>query len=451
MAETRALFGNIVQYYHQAVSAGSVWGPNALTQILPNFNRCDDESMTTDAICAEVRNDRLRVELKQAMQSAQDIVESDPQRALSVVQEASERLRGSCTSRKIDVHISDALQRIWETYQRAEAGEVVSCFPWPWQPIQDATLGVRNTDYIIFYARPKSMKSWVLCFMIATIIRWNPLFKILIYTKEMDADEMFERIACVLAFIEYENFTRSKLTPDEKARLYQVVLALNHLRDQQTVVCLSAQNVQPGQDTVTWLAAKMSTYQPQAVFVDGMYLMSDHLGARRPHERITNVSREIRQLILRTKIPIIATVQANRQAAQNEEANTEEVAFSDSLGQDATMLIRIVNEWKKGENTLALVMGGASRRHKLPGFRIYGMPAVNFGFFGELTEKEAQAALQNDSKGGANKAAKPTTHNAGASAGTNGAPPKEGTRRLKPVDAVGTALNSAGFGPGAHA
>jgi hypothetical protein len=151
------------------------------------------------------------------------------------------------------------------------------------------------------------------------------------------------------------------------------------------------------------------------VFVDGLYLMSDQQGSKRNHERVSNVSRSIRQLVLHKHIPVIATVQANRDAAKNEDANLEEVAFSDSLGQDATMLIRIVNEWKRSDNSLALVMGGASRRFRLDGFRIYGIPAHNFRYLGELSAREAQALVRADIAGGKAKAPKPLTTSNGAS------------------------------------
>jgi replicative DNA helicase len=324
-----------------------------------------------------------------------------------MLQETAARLRNECTPKKVDVHIADAMERVWGDYCGAEKGERVSVFPWPWPPLQEATLGVRSTDYIIFYGRPKSMKSWILCYVAATIINASADYRLLIYSKEMDADEIFERIGCLLAGVSYENFVGARLTPEERANFAIVLSFLDCMRLQQVVVCLSAQDVKQGQDTVAWLESKVEKYQPHAIFVDGMYLMSDASGSKKNNERVASVSRAMRQLVLRKKIPVIATVQANREAAKNEEANTEEVAFSDSLAQDATMLIRIVNEWKKGANTLALVMGGASRRYKLRGLRIYGMPAVNFGYYGELSEKEAEAALKVDAASSEAKGAKP--------------------------------------------
>jgi len=407
-AEARAMFNNIIAYHTSPETMGSVWGPQALHQKFPNFPLCDDASMTTDALCREVRLDRIRAEAKYIVQKAQDIIDGDPIQAVGMLQEHATRLRNDCTPKKVDVHIGDALPAIYNKYCAAERGELVSVAPWPWEPLQSKTLGIRDTDFIIFYGRPKSMKSWIICYLIGFLVNRSDTYRILIYSKEMAADEMFERIGCVLAGIDYEHFTGGKLTPEEKYNFYVVAEFLRVRREQMTVVCLSAQDVGQGQDTVTWLESKIKRFQPHIVFVDGMYLMSDGLGTKKLYERITNVSRAMRQLILHSHVPVIASVQANRQAAQNEDANTEEVAFSDSLGQDATMLIRVVNEWRKGANTLALVMGGATRRYKLPGFRVYGMPALNFGYFGELSEKEALNAVKTDAAAKEAKAVKPT-------------------------------------------
>lgn len=395
--EANTLFGRLLLYRNSPETSGAVWGEHTFSNMFPHYVFCDDPSMTTDALCLEVRKDRIKVDSKKLLAEASELLEmGEAVKAVGLLQERATLLRNDCTPKKIDVHITDGLERAWNSYQKMERGESVAVFEWPWKPLQDATLGVRPTDYIIFYGRPKSMKSWILCYLAAAMIWSGYNHRLLFYSKEMDAEEIFERIGCILAEIKYENWTGGHIDAKERAMFEQWMVSVRAVKDQLMIVCLSAQDVKPGQDTVAWLESKVDRYEPHAVFVDGMYLMSDLGGAKKNHERVANISRAMRQMVLRKKIPVIASVQANREAAKNEESNTEEVAFSDSLGQDATMLIRIVNEWKTGQNTLALVMGGTSRRHKLAGFRIYGIPATNFGYYGELSEKEATGVIRNE-------------------------------------------------------
>lgn len=395
-SETIGMFQFLVAYNARPETAGSVIGPAALQQKFPNFSLVDDESMTTDALCNEVRKERIKVQARQLMLEVDGLVEDDPAEAVAKLLQVATDMNNDCSPKKVDVHISDGASRIWHQYCAVESGEQIALAPWPWEPMQEATLGLRETDYIILYGRPKSMKTWVLCYLAAFFIALENGMRILIYTKEMDADEMFERIACTLAEVDYERFVKGVMTPEERTSFQNTIDWLSSMREQLMVVCLSGQDVGFGQDTVPWLQSKIEHYKPHVVFVDGMYLMSDVNKARKMHERVANISRAMRQTILRNKIPVIATVQANRDAAKNEDSNTEEVAFSDSLGQDCTMLVRVVNEWKKGRDTLALVMGGSTRRYKLEGFRIYGYPAHNFRYYGEINNKDADRAVRED-------------------------------------------------------
>jgi len=394
-SETKAMLQQMLAYYHQPETAGAVWGPYALQNMFPNFPRCDDPSMTTDALCTETRRKRIDGQGITIIKRFEDMKAVDPMGAIAYLQHASTDLVNDCSPKKVDVAFADAFNRRLYEYDRIARGERVCVATWPWAPIQAKTLGIRDSDYIIFYGRPKSMKSWVLCYLIAWYIGCG--LRVLIYTKEMPPDEVFERIGCILAGVDYEHFTIGTLTPEEGIRIRLVNDVLQQQRENRSIICLSGQDAR-GRDTVMWLEAKVEKYGPHLVAVDGLYLMTPAIALKQRHERIASISQDFRQMILRRRVPGIATVQANRKAAENEDSNTEEVAFSDSLGQDATMLIRIVNEHKRGEETVALVMGGATRRFRLDGFRINALPAYNFSYFGELSAKDAEKAVSNDDK-----------------------------------------------------
>lgn len=390
-AETKSIFQQVIAYNSMPETAGSVWGPQTLQTILPNYVLCDDPGMTTGALCIELRKSRLKGDSRRMIRDFEEQLELDPTKAVSYLQQRATDLQNDCASKKVDIHFADAMSRVLYQYERVESGEQVCVVPWPWAPIQDKTLGIRPTDFVVVYGRPKSGKTWLVCFLIAWFFECGA--RLLIYTKEMDADEIFERVGCCLAGLDYERFVQGTLVPEERIALYHITEMLNVIREQQVVVCLSGKDA-PEKDTVAWLGAKIDKYQPHVMLVDGMYLMSDAHKARKLNERVRNISNAMRQLGLTKHLPIIATIQANRDAAKNEEANLDEVAFSDSVGQDATMLMRCIME--KGQSTIALVMGGATRRFKLDGFRIYCQPAYNFSYYGALTEKEAEAVQRKD-------------------------------------------------------
>ena len=392
--EGHALYSTILGYYESPGTAGSVLGPGAMRQVFPNFVSCDDSSMTTDALCHEVRKSRLSVEIKVRAQNALEMADYDPMDAINKMQMSMMDLQNIGFSKQTDVCFNESFSRSIRKMELLEKGVDLSCGTWPWPPLQKVTGGLQPAEFVILYGRPKNMKTWVLAFLIAW---FHDLRKrILIYTKEMTADNIFQRAGACLAQVRYHEFRVEPwlLTWMEKQSIYGVERMLHKSQLNQNTVCLSGKDAAEGGDTVPWLRSKVEMYRPDIVFVDGMYLMTDAKGSKKPNEKVGNISNDLRRLTIDTNIPVIATIQANREAAKNREANLDEIGFSDRVGQDATLLMRCINE--KDSPTVALIMGGASREFQLNGFRIYGEPATDFNYAGEISDKDIEKAKESD-------------------------------------------------------
>lgn len=391
-SEGRGIFNVLLGYASTRETKGAVLGPNGLREIVPNFVLCDDEHANVQQLCFEVRKQRLASEYKEHLRRQLEIVERDPMSAINATQTYMGDLQNLGFERQTDVSFHTAFGEAIRKMELKEAGFDLSCGSWPWYPLQEATGGIQEDDYVVIYGRPKSMKSWVMAYLLAHM--YNQQKRILIYTKEMSAENIFARAGACLAQIRYTEFRTGNLTFAEKESLYAVHEMLTLSQAQQQVVCLSGQDASEGGDTVPWLESKIKKYKPDIVFVDGMYLMSDAKKARKDNQRVANISRALRQIPLQYKCPVIATIQANRQAAGNKEANTDEVAFSDAISQDCTLLMRAINE--KDQPTIALVMSGVSREFHMNGFRIYGIPALNFGYYGDLSDQDVEKAKSSD-------------------------------------------------------
>lgn len=388
--EGKALFLNILGYFSSPGTAGSVLGPEALINIFPQFVRCDDEGMTTDALCQETRKYRLSMDIANLSEQMREMNQVDPFAAASLAQSESMRLSHLGGGRGAEMDLGAALTAVTQTHDLKASGVDMSCAPWPWEPMQEATGGFEPTDYVVFYGRPKSMKSWVLCYLIAHL--FNHGKRVIIYTKEMTPKQIFARIIACIAGIDYQALRLGKLLPEEREAVESARIYIEQMQLAQSLVCLSGKDARGG-DTVPWLQAKIDKYRPDFIAIDGMYLMTDVHKAKKDHERVRNISRDLRQMNLDTGVPILATLQANRGASKHEEANLEDIAFSDAIGQDATIIARVINE--KTSPTIQLVLGG-SREFDLDGFRINGVPAYDFTYHGPLTEKDIANAKKQD-------------------------------------------------------
>ena len=402
--EPKGIFKQLIAIFTNPETSGSVLGPRLATEKFGQLNIDEvDTHVTIEHLCSEIRQRRILKEVQTAAQQA--LEEHNALAAYDILTSASANIRRLDAGKFTDVAMDVGMGRVWATYQAIKAGVQTGVFPFPWELLQDETGGAAKDDYIVFYGRPKSMKSWVLAFLIAWCVeeawldhnlRNHPMTKhqrVLVYTKEMTPDNVYMRIAACLAGVPYSDVRHATLTPSqEMSLLYWVEQAKEMAKDNRLIV-LSAKDV-AGRDTVSWLRTKVEKYAPTVLFVDGLYLMSpENQKIVKMNERVASISRDMRQLILDTGVPVIATMQANRQAAKHEEANLDEIAFSDAVSQDATQLVRVIND--KDDVTISLVWGGA-REINFAGMRIYGVPATNFGYHSRLDFKAIEEAKKAD-------------------------------------------------------
>ncbi len=124
--EGLGLFRSILGYYHHALTQGAVRGPIAMIGVFPTFALCDDTSMTTEALCHEVRLSRIGSATKEAISEANELIGYDTRlavqtllsklQAVSTLSSASSALaRLSLWGRKAIVELAERqVSYVWE-------------------------------------------------------------------------------------------------------------------------------------------------------------------------------------------------------------------------------------------------------------------------------------------------------------------------------------------------
>lgn len=361
----------------------------------------DMPNMPTEALCHEVRRERIATASHEALArfaSATSVPVGDYGPHLAALHKDISDMLALGTTACSDVTLRMGVDNVQMRMRQAKEGVDYSCMKWPWKAIQDATFGVQPADYIVFYGRPKSMKTWVLIYLAAQA--FDQQKKILIYTKEMTPESMYLRLLSCILGLPYDELREAASGPNRPMRPEHEEMVhafaadvMNDPHLSSLVTVLSGQDVGPGADTVPWLSSKIEQYKPDIVFIDGLYLMSSHKKATSDHERVMTISRSLRAVSLSTKLPIIATMQANRKAAGHSDANLDEIAYSDALAQDCTTAARVIAD--KHSPFINIVLAG-TRDYKLGGFRINAVPSTNFSYDRELTEKDIEKAREED-------------------------------------------------------
>ena len=412
--EGKSVWNAIIAYNTTPATRGSVIDAQAIQQLFPGYPiPADRPGIMTHALCHTVRQERMRNESNKALQECSNSlaalsITGDPAGPLSRLQSQVNTLISLGCTANSDVSFLAGLSSVRNRMHLLRQGVDLSIMKWPWEAMNRATLGVQKDDYVVFYGRPKSMKTWVLACLVAWCYSNDK--KLVLYTKEMTPDNIYQRVTACICQIVYSSMRDGiSLTEAEWLRFNDLY---NHLLLDPTwaslITVLNGRDAPPGGDNVSWLASKIDKHKPAVCFIDGIYLLSDQNKKTKDHERVTSISRDLRSMNLGNGVPIIATMQANRKAAGHGDANLDEIAYSDALSQDCTAAIRTIqrkeqpSEEEKQHNPnvqpkvfIDLVFGG-SREYSLHGLRLNAKPAIDFTQNKELNEADVLASREAD-------------------------------------------------------
>lgn len=415
-SEAQAIYRRLMTVYQHAESSGTVLGPTMAAKEFPNLPWAQvDEHVTLEYLFHEVRRGRLLAFMSSSIVTAAKLLEQrDLHAAIAQIQMCLDTVRRVETTRNHDTDGIKGLAEAEATYDKRKSGEDNGVMAWPWYELTKQAGPLRSDDYIIYYGRPKTMKSWLLLYQAADAVLFQDI-PIVIYTKEMTVQNVYMRLASIISMVPYGSLRLGQLTPYYEKQFRE---GMEHIRGilqqhKDRLWVLSGKDM-GGKDTISWFRSKVERYKPKAAFIDGMYLMSpENTKLVKTNERLENVSRAARQMVLELNVPLICTLQANRQAAKHDKGEMDEIAMSDAFSQDCTAAIRTIRDKAKqpdGRGTVSLVVAG-SREWDLEGLRVYAEPATDFSFCQYLSDKEvAKAKSQDDEDGDKKKAA------AGASA-----------------------------------
>jgi len=395
--QSKAAWGVVYDWFTKPETAGSTIDLIAFQYQFAGLPIRDDyPGETLKALCFLVRTSRVRQDASQIvidLMAASQALNAPMTAAMEIAVGRLGELIALGQVANSDMDARQGLVRQMQRIQDRKAGIRHSVASWPWEVLEGATLGIQPDDYVVFYGRPKNMKTWVLSYLLYWFFMCD--VKVVVYTKEMTPDNLYQRFAACLLQQSYQSFRLGMIDADQTAFLNQQIEQMSHdpLFAQKLIV-LSGRDVPAGADTVSWYKSKLEKYKPQVGLVDGLYLLSGSSGGKqKDNERVQSISRGLRGIPLDIGIPIIATNQANRAAAKNADANLDEMAFSDALAQDATLAARLIAD--KTGSTVSVVIGG-SREFDLNGFRINAIPAVDFSFHSLLTTDDIQKAKEDD-------------------------------------------------------
>lgn len=218
----------------------------------------------------------------------------------------------------------------YSTFDRSVYHRRPTAYPYDIPLLDTYTGGISQGDLIYLIGRlgvgKTSVALWV-------VTKWlMNQRKVLMVSNENRADDV---IAKVDSFIGGFNPIKKRTmdwTTEDLHRLNTVSYIAKNLGGEIFIPN------QPVKD-VKQIRTLIYTYQPDIVVVDGIYLMSGASGDSH-WEKITNISRELKQTAEGEGVPVLGIHQASRNAI-GRRIEIEHIAYADALAQDADLVLGI--------------------------------------------------------------------------------------------------------------
>jgi replicative DNA helicase len=390
--EAAELYRYLREAFHDPVSPGQVPSREMVKMRFQGFYPFPSNDSVA-VLAAELRRQKVRMEIAQLALNLQVEVERNPLEAMATLRVHTSRISALAEVGQ-DLSMSAAYSMIRQQYELVSQGHGLIGLPYPWAPINEETQGMQPGQFIVLYGRPKSLKSW-LAIYIAVYTYTHSRKRVLFYTREMHPNLVAWRTAACIVGVDYKAFKNGKLQPELRQQAFNVLQGLmddehneivgHGCHPEFKIVSDHGSSGGSGGGGIAWLRAKIREFRPDLCVVDGMYLMKDDRDNKRSIDwkNIAHISQDVKLTAQEFNIPIIGVTQANRGSEKSKGEDLTELAYADALGQDADAVFRVSKVLKVDENTktkqteLYLTAPGL-REGVFEGIVIRGAPATDF-------------------------------------------------------------------------
>lgn len=208
--------------------------------------------------------------------------------------------------------------------------------PTGFDSVDKATMGAQNGQLITFVGPPKAGKSTLLLLMAKAAFEagYRPLF----VGFEMSNEEQEERFDAITAQISHYKLRAGTLDAADWKKLERKVHQLEAM--QPFIFSADASSA----TTLTGIMGKIEKYEPDIVFVDGVYMMDDEEGQDKGSpQALTNISRGFKRIAQRVDVPIVISTQVLEWKLNRKKGITaDSIGYSSSFAQDSDVILGVL-------------------------------------------------------------------------------------------------------------
>lgn len=193
----------------------------------------------------------------------------------------------------------------------------------------------RRNENMVIAARTGVGKSWLLLTIAVAASRQG--LTVGIYSGEMSVDKVAYRVDTLIGNIDNRKISRGELYYKDHYKSYLDSLKCSNFGP---IKVLTPNDI-AGPATVDALQAFVEKEHLDILFIDQYSLLEDTSRAKIAHEKVANISKAVKNLQVLKQIPIISVSQMNRTKNEDKTQDTTQIALSDRIGQDATIILML--------------------------------------------------------------------------------------------------------------
>lgn len=265
------------------------------------------------------------------------------QAALSNVRDGIKRESALCTLQESIERLPNGANEFFSPH--LYAGSIAT----PWAELNQHFLGFRSKHLYIIGARPSHGKTILLCqlaqFAAEHFLKANSGKYAALFTLEQGREELFQRIMCANAGVNFQQFLIGDLNPHQVRSLQAAASYLNSL----PLIIDESVGHSPG----TLNSAISRSYRSRPIgmaFVDYLQLMAPDRSSDNRTTEVSSISRGLKLLSGEQEIPVVAASQLTRKSeVEDKRPNRADLRESGGIEQDASFVGLLWNVTKTAQ------------------------------------------------------------------------------------------------------
>lgn len=329
--DNRAVYRFVLDHWQQY---NEVPTPVTVKDNFPNYRILAVED-TIDYLLDQMVAYRRRQSTIRIIQDAGEAIAlaNNHEEAIKIISAGLESIISTGVSDTTDINLTDdPFSRFEEYRERKNRPGGLLGIPTGFPTIDAATAGLQPGQLVTLVASPKTGKSTLLM-QVAINMHLQDKFP-MFQSFEMSNQEQRDRHDALRAQVSHARLTRGTLNQAEERSYRQM------LRDTEkaTVPFLLTDSV-TGM-TVSAIAAKVNTVNPDILFIDGAYLMIDETtGEAGTPQSLTNITRSLKRLAQRANICVVVSTQSLLWKQKKNVVSADSIGYSSSWLQDSDVVL----------------------------------------------------------------------------------------------------------------